>query len=118
PFQRLPGVDTNRRPEMKSTGEVRGIDRSLGRAYYKAVVAAGNALPTEGAGYMTVGDEDKPAILPVAVRLAKLGLRIYATRGTAQSLRERGVDARRVYRIRESLSPDAVGRSPGGEIRL
>src|SRR5947208_15951269 len=86
PFQRLPGVDTILGPEMKSTGEVMGIDQSLGRAYYKAMVAAGNALPTEGAVYMTVRDEDKPAILPVAVRLARVGLRIYPTRGTAPIL--------------------------------
>src|SRR5881396_3296502 len=118
PFQRLPGVDTILGPEMKSTGEVMGIDRSLGRAYYKAMVAAGNALPTEGAVYMTVRDEDKPAILPVAVRLAKLGLRIYATRGTAQFLREHGVDAMTVYRISENLSPDALGLMRRGEIRL
>src|SRR5437879_5214003 len=118
PFQRLPGVDTILGPEMKSTGEVMGIDRSLGRAYYKAMVAAGNALPTEGAVYMTVRDEDKPAILPVAVRLAKVGLRIYATRGTAQFLREHGVDAMTVYRISENLSPDALGLMRRGEIRL
>src|SRR5205814_7741285 len=118
PFQRLPGVDTILGPEMKGTGEGMGIDRALGRAYYKAMVAAGNALPTEGAVYMTVRDEDKPAILPVAVRLAKLGLRIYATRGTAQFLREHGVDAMTVYRISENLSPDALGLMRRGEIRL
>src|SRR6266550_3259997 len=118
PFQRLPGVDTILGPEMKSTGEVMGIDRSLGRAYYKAMVAAGNALPTEGAVYMTVRDEDKPAILSVAARLAKVGLRIYATRGTAQFLREHGVDAMTVYRISENLSPDALGLMRRGEIRL
>ena len=118
PFQRLPGVDTILGPEMKSTGEVMGIDRSLGRAYYKAMVAAGNALPAEGAVYMTVRDEDKPAILPVAARLAKIGLRIYATRGTAQFLREHGVDAMTVYRISENLSPDALGLMRRGEIRL
>src|SRR5205809_8376 len=118
PFQRLPGVDTILGPEMKSTGEVMGIDRSLGRAYYKAMLAAGNALPTEGAVYMTVRDEDKPAILPVASRLAKVGLQIYATRGTAQFLREHGVDAKTVYRISENLSPDALGLMRRGEIRL
>src|SRR5437879_13677940 len=96
PFQRLRGVDTILGPEMKSTGEVMGIDRSLGRAYYKAMVAAGNALPTEGAVYMTVRDEDKPAILPVAARLAKGGLRLSPTRGTARLLREHGGDARTV----------------------
>src|SRR5205823_3716764 len=88
PFQRLPGVDTILGPEMKSTGEVMGIDQSLGRAYYKAMVAAGNALPTEGAVYMTVRDEDKPAILPVAVGLAKLGLRIQAAEAAVQAIEE------------------------------
>jgi carbamoyl-phosphate synthase large subunit len=118
PFQRLPGVDAILGPEMKSTGEVMGIDRSLGRAYYKAMLAAGNDLPTEGALYLTVRDEDKPAILPVAARLVKIGLRIYATRGTAQFLREHGVDATTVYRISENLSPDALGLMRRGEIRL
>ena len=118
PFQRLPGVDAILGPEMKSTGEVMGIGPSLGRAYYKAMVAAGNPLPTEGAVYLTVRDEDKPAILPVAQRLTRLGLRIYATRGTAQFLRENGVDATTVYRISENQSPDALGLMRRGEIRL
>src|SRR2546427_8292340 len=73
PFQRLPGVDTILGPEMKSTGEVMGIDRSLGRAYYKAMVAAGDAPPTEGGGYVAVRDEGKTAILPVAARRAEGG---------------------------------------------
>jgi carbamoyl-phosphate synthase large subunit len=118
PFQRLPGVDAILGPEMKSTGEVMGIDRSLGRAYYKAMLAAGNELPTQGAVYMTVRDEDKPAILPVAARFVRIGLQIYATRGTAQFLREHGVDAMTVYRISENLSPDALGLMRRGEIRL
>ncbi len=118
PFQRLPGVDTVLGPEMKSTGEVMGIDRTLGRAYFKAMVAAGNPLPQEGAIYITVRDEDKPAILPVAERLTKLGLRIYATRGTAQYLREHEVDVTTVYRISENQSPDALGLMRRGEIRL
>ncbi len=118
PFQRLPGVDAILGPEMKSTGEVMGIDRSLGRAYYKAMVAAGNPLPTDGAVYVTVRDEDKPAILGVASRLVQQGLRIYATRGTAQFLREHGVEATTVYRISENQSPDALGLMRRGEIRL
>ncbi|TLZ69373.1 MAG: carbamoyl-phosphate synthase large subunit, partial [Methanobacteriota archaeon] len=118
PFQRLPGVDAILGPEMKSTGEVMGIDRSLGRAYYKAMVAAGNPLPTSGAVYMTVRDEDKPVILGVASRFVRLGLRIYATRGTAQFLREHGVEATTVYRISENQSPDALGLMRRGEIRL
>src|SRR2546426_637009 len=118
PFQRLPGVDTILGPEMKSTGEVMGIDRSLGRAYYKAMLAAGNPLPTQGAVYVTVRDEDKPTILPVVERLARIGLRIFATRGTAQFLRENDVDATTVYRISENESPDALGLMRRGEIRL
>src|SRR5207245_11638790 len=73
PFQRLPGVDTILGPEMKSTGEVMGIDRSLGRAYYKAMLAAGNPLPTQGAVYVTVRDADKPTRLPVAERPPRSG---------------------------------------------
>ncbi len=118
PFQRLPGVDAILGPEMKSTGEVMGIDRTLGRAYAKAMVAAGNALPTSGGIYLTIRDEDKPAILPVASRLAALGLKIYATRGTAQFLREHGVDVTTVYRISENQSPDALGLMRRGEIQL
>src|SRR5205809_5816131 len=95
-----------------------GFGWDLGPAGYKAMVAPGNALATDGEVYMTVRDEDKPAILPVAVRLAKVGLRIYATRGTAQFLREHGVDAMTVYRISENLSPDALGLMRRGEIRL
>src|SRR2546428_10616560 len=94
-----------------------GIDRSLGRAYYKAMLAAGNSLPTQGAVYVTVRDEDKPAILPVVQRLARIGLRIFATRGTAQFLRENGVDGTTVYRISENEFPDALGLMRRGEIR-
>ncbi len=118
PFQRLPGVDAILGPEMKSTGEVMGIDRNLGRAYYKAMLAAGNALPSEGAIYVTVRDEDKPALVPIAHKFSALGIRIYATRGTAQFLREHGVEATTVYRISENQSPDALGLMRRGEIRL
>ena len=118
PFQRLAGVDAVLGPEMKSTGEVMGMDRTLGRAYAKAMIAAGNALPTSGGVYLTIRDEDKPAILPVAARLARLGLRLYATQGTAQFLREHAVDVTTVYRISENQSPDALGLMRRGEIQL
>ena len=118
PFQRLPGVDAVLGPEMKSTGEVMGIDRTLGRAYAKAMIAAGNVLPTSGGVYLTIRDEDKPAILPVAARLGNLGLTLYATRGTAQFLREHGVAVTTVYRISENQSPDALGLMRRGQIQL
>jgi carbamoyl-phosphate synthase large subunit len=118
PFQRLPGVDAVLGPEMKSTGEVMGMDRTLGRAYAKAMIAAGNVLPTSGGVYLTIRDEDKPAILPVAARLGELGLTLFATRGTAQFLREHGVAVTTVYRISENQSPDALGLMRRGQIQL
>jgi len=118
PFQKLPGVDTILGPEMRSTGEVMGIDTTLGRAYYKAMLAAGNPLPSEGAVYITVRDEDKEGIVPVAKKLVEFGIRIYATRGTASFLKERGVDVTTVYRISERQSPDALGLMRRGEIKL
>ena len=118
PFQKLPGVDAILGPEMKSTGEVMGIDSNLGRSYYKAMLAAGNALPMEGAVYITVRDEDKNAIVPIAAQLASLGLRIYATRGTAAHLREHGVEVTTIYRISENRPPDTLGLMRKGEIQL
>ena len=118
PFQKLPGVDAILGPEMKSTGEVLGIDATLGRAYYKALLAAGNALPLEGAVYITVRDEDKGPIVPIAAQLVASGLTIYATLGTAAHLREHGVEVTTVYRISENRPPDALGLMHRGEIRL
>ncbi len=118
PFNKLPGVDTILGPEMKSTGEVIGLDKDLGRAYYKAMVAAGSELPTEGAVYVTVRDEDKARVVEVARRFVDLGLKIYATRGTATFLRERGVPAEVIYRISEGRAPDALGLMRQGAIRL
>jgi len=118
PFQKLPGLDATLGPEMKSTGEVMGIDRSLGLAYYKGILAAGCDLPMEGGVYITVRDEDKEPIVPIAADLAALGLKIYATRGTASYLRQRGVEVETVYRIMERLRPDALGLMREGAIKL
>jgi carbamoyl-phosphate synthase large subunit len=118
PFQKLPGIDCILGPEMKSTGEVLGIDEDFGRAYFKAMLAAGNPLPLEGSVYLTVKDEDKTQIAAVAKRMNDVGLSIFATRGTAQSLRDLGVDVTTVYRISENKSPDALGMMRRGEIDL
>src|SRR2546425_12824141 len=82
------------------------------------MLAAGNPLPSEGAVYVTVRDEDKEAIVPVARKLVEFGIRIYATRGTASFLRERGVEVTTVYRISERQSPDALGLMRRGGIKL
>jgi carbamoyl-phosphate synthase large subunit len=86
PFNRFPEVDTALGPEMRSTGEVMGIDVSFGRAYVKSQTAAGTTLPTSGLVFMSLNDADKPAGIVVAKRLRELGLGIAATTGTAEYL--------------------------------
>ncbi len=83
PFDRFAGVDTLLGPEMKSTGEVMGIDKDFGRAYAKAQSSAGNMMPLKGNIFISVKDKDKPAILPLANTLASLGFTMVATKGTA-----------------------------------
>lgn len=118
PFQKLRGVDSILGPEMKSTGEVMGIDRSPGLAFYKAILAAGNNLPSQGSVYITVKDEDKPKIVPVARRLRDLGWRILSTPGTSSVLEAAGVQSETVYRIRENRSPTALGLMRDGDVDL
>jgi len=92
PFARFPGVDTLLGPEMRSTGEVMGWDRNFARAFLKAQMGAGVALPTEGKAFLSIKDSDKgPILIETAQILADLGLTIVATRGTAAYLKEHGV---------------------------
>jgi carbamoyl-phosphate synthase large subunit len=118
PFARFPGVDTVLGPEMRSTGEVMGIDKDYAAAVYKALKAAGQKLPMQGSVYMTIADADKPAILHVARHLAQLGFRIYATKGTSTFLRNNGVETTTVYTIQEKQQPDSLGLMRRGEINL
>ncbi|MCC6013592.1 MAG: carbamoyl-phosphate synthase large subunit [Candidatus Verstraetearchaeota archaeon] len=101
PFSKLPGVDPVLGPEMKSTGEVMGIDYDFGLAYYKAELAAGMRLPTKGSILISVRDEDKPAIVNIAREFEKLGFKIYATSGTAKFLKAHGVNAEVVLKVSE-----------------
>ena len=102
PFVKLPGVDPVLGPEMKSTGEVMGIDYDFGMAYYKAELAAGTRLPTKGRVVITVKKSDRKKILPVARKFAELGFEILATRGTAEFLRSNGIEVRVVNKVSES----------------
>jgi carbamoyl-phosphate synthase large subunit len=86
PFSRFPEVDTALGPEMRSTGEVMGIDATFGKAFFKAELAAGTVLPSSGTVFLSLADGDKPAGLVVAKRLRQLGLGIAATNGTAAYL--------------------------------
>jgi carbamoyl-phosphate synthase large subunit len=101
PFGRFPGVDTILGPEMKSTGEVMGIDHDLGSALAKAQAGTGAALPTRGTVFVSVSDRDKRSILFPAKRLADLGFRILATRGTASVLARSGVPVEVVPKMAE-----------------
>lgn len=104
PFNRFPEVDTALGPEMRSTGEVMGIDSSFGRAFYKAELAAGTVLPTSGMVFLSLSDSDKPAGIVVAKRLRELGFQVAATRGTADHLARFGLF---VDRIVDKVSEDA-----------
>ncbi len=117
PFDKLPGVDPLLSPEMKSTGEVMGIDYKFGRAFYKAEIAAANELPTEGQVFLSVRDEDKPKITEVAQKLAELGLDLIATKGTAKYLKKRGLKVKSVNKVSEG-SPNIVDKIREGKIDL
>ncbi|HIE70563.1 MAG TPA: ATP-grasp domain-containing protein [Planctomycetes bacterium] len=101
PFGKFQGVDTLLGPEMKSTGEVMGIDARFGSAFAKAMVGAGNTLPREGKVFVSVRDEDKRLILPLIDRMAGLGFEIVATSGTARALKNAGIKVERVFKIHE-----------------
>ena len=99
PFNRFPGIDVTLSPEMKSTGEVMGIDLKPGLAFLKSQTAAGNGLPASGNVFVSVRDADKAALIPHARRLAELGFTLYATCGTSTALQEAGLDSRAIFRI-------------------
>ena len=101
PFAKFPGVDTLLGPEMKSTGEVMGIDMDFGMSFAKAQIAAGNPMPQSGRVFISVKDKDKPAALDVADGLAKAGFTLLATKGTAEYLRERGIAVELVNKVAE-----------------
>jgi len=99
PFNRFPGVDTLLGPEMKSTGEVMGIDTNFGSAYAKAQFGAGNHLPTEGTVFISVKDHDKEATLAVASQFCDMGFMIMATLGTSSFLKNRGISNKMINKV-------------------
>jgi carbamoyl-phosphate synthase large subunit len=107
PFIKFPGVDPKLGPEMKSTGEVMGIDADFPRSYAKSQLAAGMILPSTGSVFMSVRDEDKPEILQMARALKQLGFTLVATRSTHDFLARHGLEADRVAKIGEG-KPDVT----------
>jgi carbamoyl-phosphate synthase large subunit len=117
PFARFPGVDTILGPEMKSTGEVMGMDRSFGLAFAKAQLAAGQDLPLTGTVFASVKDEDKPAFLDTAEIFQGMGFKILSTRGTSAFLSGHGISNEQVNKVREGR-PHIVDMIKNGEIDL
>jgi carbamoyl-phosphate synthase large subunit len=117
PFQRFKGVDPLLGPEMKSTGEVMGIDTDFGLAFFKAQAGAGGALPAAGTVFISVKDRDKPQSLSLAQKLSELGFNLLATRGTAQFLEQAGISLRMVYKVKEGR-PHVVDCIKNGEVQM
>ncbi len=119
PFNRFPGVDTILGPEMRSTGEVMGIDATFGLAFAKSQIAAGSRLPTSGTVFFSLADRDKPAGIDVAQRFAALGFEVVATSGTAAALEQSGVKVADVVgKVGAGAGADAVELIAGGKVQL
>src|SRR6478672_4381967 len=117
PFNKFPGVDIILGPEMRSTGEVMGIDDAFPMAFAKAQMAANSPLPESGTVFISVADRDKQDIVPIARRLAELGYTVLATRGTAKGIRAAGVPVTEIPKIQEGR-PNLLDRMKNGEIAL
>ena len=117
PFVRFSDEDPVLGPEMKSTGEVMGIAPSFGIAFAKAQMSAGSPLPTEGTAFISVNDNDKDSVVPIARALREVGFSLTATRGTADRLQTEGIEVEPVYKVSEGR-PNIVDRIKNGEIHL
>ncbi len=117
PFARFPSVDTILGPEMKSTGEVMGLDHSFERAFAKAQLGAGVVLPSRGCVFLSVRDNDKPGLVALARRLTEMGFSILATRGTAARIREAGLPVNIVNKVLEGR-PHCVDAIRSGDIQM
>ena len=117
PFARFPGVDVFLGPEMKSTGEVMGIDTDFGRAFAKSQLGAGTDLPLSGTVFISIKDEDKPAFIEICRSLVEDGFSILATGGTTAALQAAGVPATRINKVMEGR-PHAVDAMLSGDIQL
>jgi carbamoyl-phosphate synthase large subunit len=117
PFIKFPGTDITLGPEMRSTGEVMGLDPDLGIAYAKAQMSAQPALPEGGNVFISVKDADKNQVVPIAREFAGAGFKIHATKGTLAVLREGGVDASLIYKLTEGR-PHLLDLIKNGEMQF
>ncbi|MDG2335445.1 MAG: carbamoyl-phosphate synthase large subunit [Myxococcota bacterium] len=117
PFMKFPGVDTLLGPEMKSTGEVMGIDSDFGRAFAKAQIQAGNSLPTGGSVLVSLRAGDQENVVEAVRTLVSLGFEVIATEGTGQTLKKHGIESKRVNKAYED-SPHTVDLIESGQVNL
>jgi len=117
PFNRFAGVDIILGPEMKSTGEVMGIDRNFGQAFIKSQLAAGQKLPVKGNVFISVRDQDKEAAIPIAKGLSRLGFKLFATEGTAKVLAKKKIAVKTLRKINDG-SPNILDMMKGGSVQL
>jgi carbamoyl-phosphate synthase large subunit len=117
PFIKFPNVDTLLGPEMKSTGEVMGIDKTFGLAFAKAQAASGTSLPLKGTAFISVKNEDRPSAAKIARELSQSGFKIMATKGTANAIRKAGVKVKSVLKVKEGR-PHIVDHLTNKEVDL
>lgn len=117
PFNKFPRQNVFLSPEMKSTGEVIGLDARLGAAFAKAEIGAGNHLPVKGTVFVSVNDHDKHAAIEIVRDLQELGFQVMATQGTTEVLRENGMVVQAIYKVNEGR-PHVVDHIKNGEIHL
>ena len=117
PFVRFPGSTIRLGPEMRSTGEVMGMDEDFGVAFAKTQAAAKPSLPVGGNVFLSVKDQDKPKAVELAKKLVKLGFQIYSTSGTADNLKGNGIEAKKLFRIAEGR-PNVLDLIKNGEMQM
>ena len=117
PFNKFPEESIFLSPEMKSTGEVMGISKTMGESFLRASISAGNNLPKNGKVFISVNDGDKKAMIPIAKKLNDMGFTIIATAGTSILLNENGMSTERIYKVGEGR-PNVVDGIKNGEINL
>jgi carbamoyl-phosphate synthase large subunit len=117
PFIKFPGIDAVLGPEMRSTGEVMGVDRDVAGAFARSQIACSNALPMSGTVFFSVKDQDKESSLPIISKVRELGFRILATKGSARFLSENDIECEVIHKVREG-SPHVVDELIAGNIAM
>tara|TARA_R110002073_G_scaffold118918_1_gene258803 strand:- start:736062 stop:739844 length:3783 start_codon:yes stop_codon:yes gene_type:complete len=118
PFQKFPGVDFVLGPEMRSTGEVMGVDASLPNAYLKAMLGAGTSFPTEGGVFVSVKESNREDMIPIVRSLMAMGFKVFTTKGTGELLATHGLRPKILQKIQEGARPNVIDLMQNNEIQL